>query len=643
MGGLADELRRTIAHHGPITVAAYMECVLAHPRHGVYTSRDPFGAAGDFTTAPEISQMFGELIGLWCAVVWRAMGGPDPIALVELGPGRGTLIADAVRATKGEAPFLGAARLHLVETSRRLRDRQSEALAQAGLNHAPEWHDTLEEVPNGALLAVANEFFDALPVRQFQQTARGWRERLVGIEDEEGGFGFVLVPSAAAQTLVPPSLKVAPLGSVFEVSPMAIGIAHALAKRVALYGGAAIIIDYGHTDSAIGETLQAIRRHRFHDPLADPGTADITSHVDFAAPWPGGGRGRRRRPWTGAPGGLPRTPGHCGARRRPACRRDTRAGPRYRRRPPPPRRPDTNGDAVQSHGADAAGGTAARLRLEAYPFARPGRSSHNDAMINAATIASVAGVRHAFFSRLGGVSEGLYASLNCGYGSGDDGGRVADNRHRALARLGRSDDDLITLNQVHSADALVVEAAGGWAADAAPRADGLATNVPGVVLGILSADCAPVLLADGEAGVVGAAHAGWRGARAGILEATVAAMVRLGARPANTVAGIGPCIQRRSYEVGPEFYAEFVAEETDNGDFFQPARRSGHFLFDLPGYGTRRLKRLGLATVEALPFDTLSDDARFFSYRRNALDGERDYGRGLSAIVLEENRTPCPT
>ena len=256
-------------------------------------------------------------------------------------------------------------------------------------------------------------------------------------------------------------------------------------------------------------------------------------------------------------------------------------------------------------------------------------------MINAATIGAVAGVRHGFFTRHGGVSEGLYASLNCGYGSGDDAVRVTDNRHRAMDRLGCSGDDLVTLYQVHSADALVVEAAGGWAADA-PRADGMATNIPGVALGVLAADCAPVLLADGEAGVVGAAHAGWRGARAGILEATVAAMARLGARPASTVAGIGPCIQQCSYEVGPEFHADFMAEEADTADFFLPARRSGHFHFDLPGYVDRRLRRMSLAAVEALPFDTLGDDAMFFSYRRNALVGERDYGRGLSAIVLED-------
>ncbi|MDP6788056.1 MAG: peptidoglycan editing factor PgeF [Rhodospirillales bacterium] len=256
-------------------------------------------------------------------------------------------------------------------------------------------------------------------------------------------------------------------------------------------------------------------------------------------------------------------------------------------------------------------------------------------MINAECMASLAGLKHAFFTRRGGVSEGLYASLNCGYGSGDDGAKVADNRHRALARLGRSGDDLVTLCQTHSADALVVEAAGGWAADKAPRADGMATKVAGVALGVLAADCAPVLLADGEAGVIGAAHAGWRGARAGIVEATVATMVRLGASPANTVAAIGPCIQRDSYEVGSEFHADFMAEEAANGDFFVPARRPGHYLFDLPGYVTRRLERVNLAAVEVLAFDTLGDDTRFFSYRRNSLGGEQRYGRGLSAIVLE--------
>jgi len=255
-------------------------------------------------------------------------------------------------------------------------------------------------------------------------------------------------------------------------------------------------------------------------------------------------------------------------------------------------------------------------------------------MINAAAIASVTGIRHAFFSRLGGVSQGLYASLNCGYGSGDDGGRVADNRHRALDRLGRSGDDLVTLHQVHSADALVVEAAGTWAADAAPRADGMATNVPGVALGVLTADCAPVLFADGDAGVIGAAHAGWKGALAGIIESTVEAMTGLGAEASNISAAIGPCIQQESYEVGPEFHSGFVDEESGSARFFVASAREGRFMFDLAGYVEHQLRSLGLERVDVVDVDTYTDEDRFFSYRRATHRGEPDYGRGLSAILL---------
>ena len=298
-----------------------METVHAHPRLGVYTGRDPFGAGGDFTTAPEISQMFGELIGLWSAVVWQAMGRPDPVALVELGPGRGTLIADALRAAHGVAPFRAAVRLHLVETSRRLRDRQGEALAQAGLDREPVWHDTLAEVPDGALLAVANEFFDALPVRQFQQTEQGWRERLVGIDGAGGGFGFVLAPSAAARTLVPPSLGHAPPDTVFEVSPTAIAIAHALGGRLTRCGGAALIVDYGYAEGATGGDPPGGPPPSLPRPPDRSGDGRYHGPRGLRRPRPGGGRRRRRRPWTRAPGGLPGEPGNLGAHRGAARRR----------------------------------------------------------------------------------------------------------------------------------------------------------------------------------------------------------------------------------------------------------------------------------------------------------------------------------
>ena len=243
-----------------------------------------------------------------------------------------------------------------------------------------------------------------------------------------------------------------------------------------------------------------------------------------------------------------------------------------------------------------------------------------------------AGVRHAFFSRQGGVSAGTYASLNCGFGAGDVEERVAINRTRAMDRLDLDSGSLVTLRQSHTAIAIVVE--GGFAPGQAPVADGMATRTAGLVLGILAADCAPVLLVDVEARVIGAAHAGWRGAKAGIVEATVGAMARLGARPERIVAGIGPCIGLASYEVGPEFRAEFIAESGANDVFFAPSSPAGRFRFDLAGYVRSRLEGLGIAEAEDLGLDTCSDARRFFSHRRNVLKGERRYGRNLSAIAL---------
>ncbi len=242
-------------------------------------------------------------------------------------------------------------------------------------------------------------------------------------------------------------------------------------------------------------------------------------------------------------------------------------------------------------------------------------------------------IRHAFFTRQGGVSEGLYASLNCGYGSGDDKDRVRENRARAMDRIGLEPDRLVTVYQVHSARVAVADEP--WAPGEAPRADALVTRVPGLALGVLTADCAPVLLADSKARVVGAAHAGWRGALGGVLEAVVEAMEELGAKRGTIAAGVGPAIAQRSYEVGPEFPGPLLEQSEDSGDLFCPARREGHFLFDLKGYVARRLARMGLVGVQCLPCDTCRESDRFFSYRRSRQRGESDYGRGLSAIYLE--------
>ncbi|MBX6323595.1 MAG: peptidoglycan editing factor PgeF [Rhodospirillaceae bacterium] len=245
---------------------------------------------------------------------------------------------------------------------------------------------------------------------------------------------------------------------------------------------------------------------------------------------------------------------------------------------------------------------------------------------------AIARVRHAFLGRRGGVSEGLYDSLNCGFGSGDARERVAENRRRALALADLAGAALLTVHQTHRDRVVVVREP--WPGDSAPRADAMVTSRPGLALGILTADCAPVLLADAEAGVVGAAHAGWRGALGGILEATVAAMRGLGARPEATVAAVGPCIAQASYEVGPDFPAPFLARDGASARFFHAAPRPGHFLFDLAGYVTARLRALGIGCIQATPADTCAEADRFFSYRRATRAGERDYGRQISLIAL---------
>jgi polyphenol oxidase len=239
-----------------------------------------------------------------------------------------------------------------------------------------------------------------------------------------------------------------------------------------------------------------------------------------------------------------------------------------------------------------------------------------------------AGVKHGFFGRRGGVSTGIYASLNAGPGSRDDPAAIAENRRRIAGAFGLSADKLVSLHQVHSATVLTVDAPIGR-----PQADGLVTKTPGLVLTALAADCAPVLFADAEARIVGSAHAGWRGAIGGVLESTIDAMRALGAAPARMIAAVGPCIHQKSYEVGPEFEAQFRAASDDYAVFFKPGV-GDRFMFDLPGFCAARLSALGVGTVEVIPHDTRVEDETLFSHRRSVANSEPDYGRNCAAIAL---------
>lgn len=272
-GSLAETFRRLIAATGPISLMHYMGESNAH----YYASKDPLGAGGDFVTAPEVSQMFGELVGVWLADIWNRAGRPANVRYVELGPGRGTLARDALRAM---ARFGMEPKVHLVEGSPALRKIQLAAVADA------QFHDDLSGVPaDGPILLVANEFLDALPVRQFQRGDDGaWHERCVGLSDDGKALQFMLDPRAMPlDDILPPALRGAPPGAIVESSPAMRAVASEISARLLTQGGVALFVDYGYDRPGLGETLQAVRHHAYADPLAEPGLADLTAHVDFAA------------------------------------------------------------------------------------------------------------------------------------------------------------------------------------------------------------------------------------------------------------------------------------------------------------------------------------------------------------------------
>jgi len=280
MSALEERIAKLIAANGPLSIAQFMTIALHDPKDGYYATRDPFGSGGDFTTAPEISQMFGEMLGLWCVQVWHDQGKPAPVNLVELGPGRGTLMADALRAMRVAPEFLAALDVVLVEASPVLRDIQQAKLADCSVRL--DWTDRFDASRlDRTLFLLANEFFDALPIRQFVRVGAGWRERMV-TADANGRLSFVLSP-VTADALVPAGRNAAPQGGVVETSPAATAMTEEISSAIAKHGGGALIVDYGYDAPGFGETLQAVESHSFAEVLADPGESDLSAHVDFSA------------------------------------------------------------------------------------------------------------------------------------------------------------------------------------------------------------------------------------------------------------------------------------------------------------------------------------------------------------------------
>ena len=277
---LSALLRLRIASDGPMPLSEYMALCLAHPRFGYYTRRNPLGRSGDFITAPDISQMFGEILGVWLVEAWRQLGEPEPLRLVELGPGRGTLMADMVRVLR---KLLGNNRqfdVHLVEISPVLRSAQNQQLSK--MDVSIEWHDQFTPIPDGPFILIANEFLDALPIRQFERRDGRWHERMVGI-NQAGGLSLGLNPVPVSGGAGLDDLQQVTDGAIFELCDPALSLVREVAQRLRSAPGAALFIDYGHAESGFGSTLQAVKNHRYADPFEEPGAADLTAHVDFAA------------------------------------------------------------------------------------------------------------------------------------------------------------------------------------------------------------------------------------------------------------------------------------------------------------------------------------------------------------------------
>jgi SAM-dependent MidA family methyltransferase len=278
---LAERIASLIEASGPLSVADYMALCLFDPAYGYYSTREPFGVGGDFTTAPEISQMFGELVGVWIYEAWQSAGAPSPVTIAEIGPGRGTLMKDVLRTLGKLHPLLvRSAGFALIETSPRLTGIQKRTLD--GAEAEISWHTGIETLPPAPLILVGNELFDALPVRQYVRTAAGWRERVVGL-DRDGQLAFMAGPGAPDEALLPPEAADAAEGAIVELAPARTALMEAVAARLAGHGSAALFIDYGYLEPGIGDTLQAVRRHEYDNVLAHPGEADLTAHVDFSA------------------------------------------------------------------------------------------------------------------------------------------------------------------------------------------------------------------------------------------------------------------------------------------------------------------------------------------------------------------------
>ncbi|VAW14682.1 SAM-dependent methyltransferase, MidA [hydrothermal vent metagenome] len=606
---LGDEIRLQIKTHGPISLATYMSLCLTHPQKGYYKTADPLGASGDFITAPEISQMFGEMLGAWVLLQWHILGTPDHFDLVELGPGRGTLIADAIRVIAHDPKALGACNIVLLETNPVLIELQRQKLAPL----TPRWITEIAEInktggDNRPLIILANEFFDALPIRQFQFQDTNWHEREIGLKDNKLVWG--LSPTPLPASILPTGTTNPSEGEIREVSPLGQKTIASLAQILNSNSGAMLIVDYGYEQTRAGNSFQAVSSHKYADPLADPGQSDLTAHVDFAA--------------------LIRAAENQGARAYLSGSQKSflsEMGIKQRAekliQSNPERADSIKTDLERLIDPSQMGELFKTMTIYGVPDQAPFEIC--------APLSETSGISHGFFGRRGGCSGGEFSSLNTSLASDDQRNNVMRNRAIAMNSLKLEPKNLVTMSQVHSSR--VVEIGPGHDPKNRPEADGMVTKQTGVALGVLAADCTPVLFADQRAKIIGVCHAGWRGALAGIVGNTVEAMVQMGAARENIIAAIGPTIWPQDYQVGPKFTEEFLKLYPDGGQYIVFPDKTASEHFDLPGFVLDQLRLAGIKNPVTVGASTYQHPELYFSHRF-ATHQNRKTGRQIAIIAL---------
>ena len=627
---LGERIRLQIKSTGPMSLSTYMSLCLTHPQKGYYTSSSPIGTDGDFITAPEISQMFGEMLGIWVLLQWNFLGCPQKFTIAELGPGRGTLISDMMRVIAKDPIALEGANIVLLEASHPLKKLQSQALKE----YAPVWINEIEELDQSGqpLIIIANEFFDALPIKQYQFQNSRWHERLIGLKDNRLAWGLSPspLPPEVAENEIAKHLKAPPEEhAIFQTSPLSMTSISRLARLLEKHSGSMLIIDYGYETSQTGDSFQAVAHHGFCDPLANPGHADLSAHVDFQSLITTARQVGIKAEMLGSQGRFLQ---QLGIRHR--ADKIARANPKKRTEIMSGLArlidSDKMGDLfkVMQMSSPAKSGPSATMPAKTAPTMASTRAPFEQLQ----NLANQSGIKHGFFGRRGGCSAPPFDSLNVSRLTGDDPQNVTRNRQIVANSLDLPENRLAILHQVHSSK--VINVKHDFDFDNPLKADAMVSNTPGIGLGVLMADCTPILFYDPKNSVIGAAHAGWQGAARGIIANTIEAMKNLGSDPANIIAGIGPTIWQENYEVGEQFTFDMIAKHPQAERFFTIPQNKTKNHFDLPGFVRSEITKAGVEQISQIAKCTYANPQKYFSHRF-ATHNHTETGRQIAIIALK--------